>query len=58
MITVPIDITQRAPMRSISLPTQVEMKPITSSAMEKPRNTVLTAQPVSATIGLARTPRQ
>jgi hypothetical protein len=57
-MTVPTDITQRAPMRSISRPTQVEMKPMTRSAMLKPRNTVLTAHPVSATIGLARTPRQ
>ena len=37
---VPIDITARAPIRSMSRPTHVEMKPITSSATLKPRKTV------------------
>ena len=55
---VPIDITARAPIRSMRRPTHVEMKPITSSATVNPRKTVLSAHPVSATIGLARTPRQ
>ena len=57
-MTVPIDITARAPARSMSRPTHVEMKPIVRSATVKPRNTVLEVQPVSATIGFARTPRQ
>ena len=55
---VPIDITARAPIRSMSRPTHVEITPITRSATVKPRKTVLRAHPVSATIGFARTPRQ
>ena len=55
---VPIDITARAPIRSMSRPTHVEMKPMTSSATLKPRKTVVMVHPVSATIGFARTPRQ
>ena len=55
---VPIDITARAPIRSMSRPTHVEMKPMTSSATLKPRKTVVIAHPVSATIGFASTPRQ
>jgi hypothetical protein len=55
---VPMVITSRAPNRSMSRPTHVEIEPITSSAMVNPRKTVLRVQPVSATMGLARTPRQ
>ena len=57
-MTVPIDITARAPIRSISRPTQVEIRPITTSATLKPRKIVLMAHPVSLAIGFARTPRQ
>ncbi len=57
-MTVPAHITERAPARSISRPTVVEITPITTSAMLKPRKIVLIAQPVSAPIGLASTPRQ
>ena len=55
---VPTHITARAPTRSMSRPTHVEMNPMTSSATLKPRNTVVNGHPVSATMGLARTPRQ
>jgi hypothetical protein len=57
-MTVPIDITARAPIRSMSRPTQVEMKPMTRRATLKPRKTVAMLHPVSATMGFARTPRQ
>ena len=36
----------------------VEITPIVTSATLKPRKIVLVAQPVSAAIGLASTPRQ
>jgi hypothetical protein len=55
---VPMHITARPPKRSMSRPTRVEMRLMTSSAMLKPRKTVLISHPVSATIGLASTPRQ
>ena len=57
-ITVPTDMTMRPPMRSIRRPTDVEITPIVTSATLKPRKIVLVAQPVSAAIGLASTPRQ
>ena len=55
---VPIDITARAPIRSIRRPTQVEISPIVTRATLKPRKIVLMVHPVSAAIGLASTPRQ
>ena len=55
---VPIDMTERAPIRSISRPTEVEIRPIVTSATLKPRKIVLIAHPVSAAIGFASTPRQ
>ena len=55
---VPTLITARAPARSMSRPTHIEMNPMTSSATLKPRKTVINGHPLSATMGLARTPRQ
>jgi hypothetical protein len=42
----------------MSLPTHVEMRPMTMSDRLKPRKTVVMVHPVSATIGFASTPRQ
>jgi hypothetical protein len=57
-MSVPLVITTRAPCRSMRRPTHGEMQPITRSATLKPSKTVGIAHPVSATIGVARTPRQ
>ena len=45
-------------MRSINRPTEVEIRPIVTSATLKPRKIVLMLQPVSVAIGFASTPRQ
>ena len=55
---VPIDMTARAPTRSMSRPIHVEMKPMTRRATLNPRKTVAKVHPVSAAMGFASTPRQ